>query len=83
MFAKLYDETYIGVGDLVYISKYASHLNDQNKKLFKKGYKASFTKEIYKVSKVWRGDPNLYLVDHENNEPIFGRFYAQELALVK
>ena len=69
------------MSELVLLSKYVIPLNDQNKKLFKKGYKANFTKESYTISKVDRGGPNLYsLVDREDSdEPILGRFYSQEL----
>ena len=47
-----------------------------------KGYEANFTEEIFKVSKVLRGDPTVYeIVDHEG-EPIIGKFYEQELSLI-
>ena len=87
VFTKLYGHSHkirwptFKVGDLVLLSKYASPWGDQSKKLFKKGYKANFTKESFVISKVDRGDPNLYsLVDQESNdEPILGGFYSQEL----
>ena len=87
IFTKLYGQPHkirspsYEVGDLVLLSKYASPLGDKSKKLFKKGYKANFTKESFVVYKVDRGDPNLYsLVDQEsNNKPMLGRFYSQEL----
>ena len=69
------------VGDLVLLTKYSNPLNDQNKKLFKTGYKASFSRESYTISKVSRGDPNLYsLVDQDDDDrQILGRFYSLEL----
>ena len=46
------------VGDTVRVSKYKS--------IFGKGYEANFTEEIFKISKVLRGDPNMYEIeDHE------------------
>ena len=48
-------------GDRVLISKYASPLVASGRKTFRKGYKVSFSKDVYKVSKVWRGDPNFFL----------------------
>ena len=40
------------IGDTVRISKY--------KNIFTKGYEANFTEEIFKIVKVFRGDPNMY-----------------------
>ena len=52
------------------------------KSIFTKGYEANFTKELFKIVKVIRGDPNVYeLVDHEG-EPIIGKFYEEELSAV-
>ena len=80
VFTTLYGKAYtpkepkFGVGDRVLISNYASPLVAPGKKTFKKGYKASFRKEVYTVEKVSRGDPNLFSL-----EGVMGRFYAQEL----
>ena len=76
------------VGDLVRVAKYARVLRPKEKRdeeQFRKGYKSNFEKDVYKISKVSRGDPNMYqLVDHEDGDkPVFGRFYEQELSLVK
>ena len=49
------------VDDTVRISKYKS--------IFTKGYEANFTEELFKISKVIRGDPKVYeLVDHERRQ---------------
>ena len=70
VFAKLYGHASVlkkpsfQVGDEVLLSKFASIFADQNKLFFKKGFKSSFTKENYVVSKVDRGSPNMYhLID--------------------
>ena len=70
------------VGDLVLLSKYSNPLAKAS--TFKKGYKANFTRENYTISKVDKGDPNLYsLVNQDNeDEPILGRFYSQELTMI-
>ena len=60
------------VGDTVRVSKYKS--------IFTKGYEANFTEEIFKVSKVIRGDPNVYEIEDHEGEPIIGKFYEQELS---
>ena len=62
------------IGDTVRISKY--------KNIFKKGYEANFTEEIFKIVKVFRGDPNMYEVEDLEGEPIVGKFYEQELSAV-
>ena len=62
------------IGDTVRISKY--------KNIFKKGYEANFTEEIFKIVKVFRGDPNMYEVEDLEGEPIIGKFYEQELSAV-
>ena len=40
------------VGDTVRVSRYKS--------IFAKGYEANFTEELFKVTKVLRGHPNVY-----------------------
>ena len=65
------------VGDTVRVSKY--------KNIFNKGYEANFTEEIFKIAKVFRGDPNMYeLVEASGSEPepIMGKFYEEELSAV-
>ena len=49
---------------------------------FKKGYKANFSKEVFVVREVDHGDPNMFKLKDEEGEPIFGKFYEQELSLV-
>ena len=57
------------------ISKYKS--------IFTKRYKANFTEELSKISKVIRRDPDLYeLVDHEG-EPIIDKFHEELRAVDK
>ena len=63
------------VGDTVRVSKY--------KNVFKKGYEANFTEEIFKISKVFRGDPTVYEIEDHEGEPIIGKFYEELSALNK
>ena len=62
------------IGDTVRDSKYKS--------IFAKGYEANFTEEIFKISKVFRGDPNMYEIEDHEGEPIIGKFYEEELSTV-
>jgi hypothetical protein len=49
------------------------------KPIFEKGYLPTFSDEIFKIVQVSNSTPPYFeLVDHEN-EPIRGRFYAEEL----
>ena len=88
MFVKLYGHPVtltkpkFGVGDKVHVAKYASTLADSGKKTFRKGYKASFSKETYRVTQVFRGEPNLYSIEDEKARPVFGRMYSKELTKV-
>ncbi len=54
------------VDNTVRVSKYKS--------IFDKGYESNFTEEIFKVAKVFRGDPNMYELVDVDNEPIIGKF---------
>ena len=62
------------VGDTVRVSKYKS--------IFGKGYEANFTQEIFKISRVLRGDSNMYEIEDHEGEPIIGKFYEDELSAV-
>ena len=62
------------VGDTVRVSKY--------KNVFAKGYEANFTEKIFKISKVFRGDPTVYDIEDYEGEPIIGKFYEQELSTI-
>ena len=62
------------VGDTVRISKYKS--------TFSKGYEANFAEELFKISKVIGGDPNVYELEDLEGEPIVGKFYEKELSAV-
>ena len=63
------------VGDKVRVSRYKS--------TFAKGYEMTFHNEIYTIYKVFRGSPTVYkLIDEDDGETIFGRFYGWELQLV-
>lgn len=42
------------------------------KNTFTKGYEGNFTEEIFTVIKVVRGDPNVYLLEYTDGEPIIG-----------
>ena len=52
------------VGDTVRVSKYKS--------IFAKGYEANFIEEIFKVSKVLRGDPTVYEIEDHEGERLLG-----------
>ena len=62
------------VGDTVRVSKYKS--------IFSKVYEANFTGEIFKISRVLRGDPHMYEIEDHEGEPIIGQFYEEELSAV-
>ena len=62
------------IGNTVRVSKYKS--------IYAKGYEANFTQEIFKISKVFRGDPNMYEIEDHEGEPIIGKFYKEELSAV-
>ena len=63
------------IGDTVRVSKYKS--------VFGKGNEANFTEEIFKISKVFRGDPTVYQLEDHEGEPIVGKFYEEELSAVE
>ena len=63
------------VGDTVRVSRYKS--------VFGKGYEANFTEEIFKVTRVLRGDPTVYELEDHESEPIVGKFYEEELSAVE
>ena len=52
------------------------------KNIFPEGYESNFTEEIFKIVKVFRGDPNMYEIEDQEGEPIIGKFYEQELSVV-
>ena len=52
------------IGDTVRVSKYKS--------IFAKGYETNFTEEVIKISKLFRGDPNMYEIEDHEGEPIIG-----------
>ena len=62
------------LNETVRISKY--------KNIFEKGYEANFTEEIFKIVKIFRGDPNMYALEDHESEPIIGKFYESELSAV-
>ena len=60
------------IGDKVRVSRYRS--------IFEKGFEMTFHKEIYTIYKVCVGSPTVYtLIDEEDGDTIFGRFYEWEL----
>ena len=59
------------IGDTVRVSRYKS--------VFGKGYEANFTEEIFKVTRVLRGDSNVYELEDHEGEP---SFYEEELSIV-
>ena len=62
------------LNETVRVSKY--------KNIFEKGYEANFTEEIFKIVKIFRGDPNMYELEDHEQEPIIGKFYESELSAV-
>ena len=60
------------IGDTVRVSRYKSTF----------GYEANFTKKIFKVKRVLRGDPTVYELEDHEGEPIIGKFYEEELSAV-
>ena len=69
-----YPKPKFSLKETVRISKY--------KNIFEKGYEANFTEEIFKISKVFIGDPNMYELEDHESEPIIGKFYESELSAV-
>ncbi|TLX88806.1 MAG: hypothetical protein E6K97_06445 [Thaumarchaeota archaeon] len=59
------------MGDRVRIFKY--------KDLFEKGYTATWTNEVFKISEVIQSSPISYRIKDLNEEDIEGRFYENEL----
>ena len=59
------------VGDRVRIFKY--------KNKFEKGYTAKWTNEIFVIDKILNTSPITYQIKDLDNEPILGKFYAEEL----
>ena len=54
------------------------------KRMFKKGYLENFSEEVFKIKKVFsKNIPTTYVVEDLKDEEIDGRFYEQELQLVK
>ena len=47
-------------GDKVRVAKYVTAIRVREKGPFLCGFKSNFTREIYEVSKVWIGMPNMY-----------------------
>ena len=63
------------IGDTVRVSKY--------KNVFKKGYEANFTEEIFKnFQKFLEETPTVYELEDHEEEPIIGKFYEEELSVV-
>src|SRR6188508_2835892 len=63
------------VGDSVRIS--------ETRRVFKKGYLPSWTRELFKVVNVFPTDPPTYRITDYSGEVIKGKFYAEELQVVK
>ncbi len=52
---------------------------------FRQGIESNFTEEIFKIAKVFCGDPNMYELEEVSGsdpEPIIGKFYEEELSAV-
>ena len=72
------------VGDRVRLTEYAAPLLNPNKKTFRKGYLASFTKQIFVVTSVSHGSPPMYHLkfgEGEREDDILkGSFYEAEMS---
>ena len=62
------------VGDTVRVSKY--------KNIFGRGFEPNFSEEIFKITKVYQGDPVTYEIEDHTGEVVLGRFYERELSEV-
>jgi len=76
LYKRLYNQTQISkfrfkVGDLVRISK--------AQRLFRKGYLAGWTEEVFKITTRYPTNPQTYIISDLRGREIDGRFYAQEL----
>ena len=71
------------VEERVRLSEYASPLLNPNKKTFKKGYLASFTKQIFTATAVSHGSPPMYHLKfaegNREGDNLKGSFYQQEM----
>ena len=65
----------LSVGDTVRIS--------ETRRAFKKGYLPSWTRELFKVVNIFPTDPTTYRIVDYDGEAIKGKFYAEELQVVK
>ena len=66
------------VGNVVRVEKYYPGTR------FKKGYEKNFTKELFEIVGVYRGDPNMYKIkDIDTGDKITGKFYERELSKVE
>ena len=63
------------VGDTVRVSRYKS--------VFGNSFEANFREEIFKVTRVLRGDPTVYELEDHVGELIVGKFYEEELSSVE
>ncbi|XP_011696248.1 PREDICTED: uncharacterized protein LOC105454955 [Wasmannia auropunctata] len=59
------------VGDSVRVSKY--------KTIFEKGYTPNWTTEVFKIAKVQRTNPVIYLLEDYRGKSVAGGFYEHEL----
>ena len=50
------------------------------KSIFAKGYEANFTEQLFKISKILRGVPNVYEIEALDGEPIICKFYGEDLS---
>src|SRR5437867_9219123 len=55
----------------------------ETRRVFKKGYLPSWTREVFKVVRVHSADPPTYSINDYSDEPIKGKFYEQELQKVE
>ncbi len=70
-----YPNPKLRMGDTVRLSKY--------KNIFGRGFEPNFSEEIFEVSKVYQGDPMTYEIQDHTGEKILGRFYKNELSVIK
>jgi len=63
------------VGDTVRIS--------ETRRVFKKGYLPSWTRELFKIDQLFHTHPAAYTIVDYSKEPVKGKFYEEELQKVK
>ena len=82
-----FEEPKYEVGDRVRLSEYASPILNPNKKMFRKGYLTSFTKQVFIVVGISHGYPPMYHLKFaegsREGDVVKGSFYEQEMSKIE